>query len=90
MTVDGFEQSVRPMHCPECDSARIMRDHESAEIVCMNCGFVIESKIADRGPEWRAFYWFCLLGRTNKYDMRGCRMLSTADVTLMMGDSDIA
>ena len=55
MTVDSFEQSVRPMHCPECDSARIMRDHESAEIVCMNCGFVIESKIADRGPEWRAF-----------------------------------
>jgi transcription initiation factor TFIIB len=32
-----------------------MRDHESAEIVCMTCGFVIESKIADRGPEWRAF-----------------------------------
>lgn len=41
--------------CPECTSNRIMRDYESAEIVCMNCGFVVDSKIADRGPEWRAF-----------------------------------
>jgi len=32
-----------------------MRDYECAEIVCMNCGFVIASKLADRGPEWRAF-----------------------------------
>lgn len=41
--------------CPECGSARIMRDPDAAEIVCMNCGFVIEAKMADRGPEWRAF-----------------------------------
>jgi transcription initiation factor TFIIB len=26
-----------------------------AEIVCMDCGMVVASKIADRGPEWRAF-----------------------------------
>jgi len=32
-----------------------MRDYECAEIVCMDCGFVIAAKIADRGPEWRAF-----------------------------------
>jgi len=32
-----------------------MRDYECAEIVCMDCGFVVDSKIADRGPEWRAF-----------------------------------
>jgi len=32
-----------------------MRDYENAEIVCMECGFVIATKIADRGPEWRAF-----------------------------------
>jgi len=32
-----------------------MRDHEYAEIVCMNCGFVIAAKLTDRGPEWRAF-----------------------------------
>jgi len=41
--------------CPECDSTRFMRDYECAEVVCMDCGFVITAKIADRGPEWRAF-----------------------------------
>jgi len=32
-----------------------MRDYENAEIVCMNCGYVIVMKLADQGPEWRAF-----------------------------------
>ncbi len=32
-----------------------MRDYRNAEIVCTDCGFVIATKIADRGPEWRAF-----------------------------------
>jgi transcription initiation factor TFIIB len=32
-----------------------MRDYETAELICMDCGIVIASKIADRGPEWRAF-----------------------------------
>ncbi len=41
--------------CPECGSTRLMRDYENAEIVCMDCGVVIAAKIADRGPEWRAF-----------------------------------
>jgi len=41
--------------CPECGSTRLMRDYECAEIVCMDCGFVVAAKIADRGPEWRAF-----------------------------------
>jgi len=41
--------------CPECGSTRLMRDYDCAEIVCMDCGFVIATKLADRGPEWRAF-----------------------------------
>jgi transcription initiation factor TFIIB len=32
-----------------------MRDQESGEVVCTNCGFVVDTKLADRGPEWRAF-----------------------------------
>ncbi len=46
---------VKVRQCPECGSTRLMRDYESAEIVCMTCGIVVEAKIADRGPEWRAF-----------------------------------
>jgi len=48
-------ESGRVQACPECGSTRLMRDYETAEIVCMDCGIVVASKIADRGPEWRAF-----------------------------------
>lgn len=46
---------VKVQQCSECGSTRIMRDSEFAEIVCMDCGFVLATKLADRGPEWRAF-----------------------------------
>jgi len=32
-----------------------MRDYDLAEIVCMSCGYVIDEKIADTRPEWRAY-----------------------------------
>jgi transcription initiation factor TFIIB len=32
-----------------------MKDQESAEIVCMDCGYVVVAKLTDQGPEWRAF-----------------------------------
>ena len=48
-------QPVKIQQCSECGSIRLMRDHENAEIVCMDCGFVVATKLADRGPEWRAF-----------------------------------
>lgn len=47
--------SFKVQSCPECGSIRLMRDYECAEVVCMDCGIVIAAKIADRGPEWRAF-----------------------------------
>jgi transcription initiation factor TFIIB len=48
-------EPAKTQTCPECHSTRLMRDYENAELVCMNCGFVLAAKIADRGPEWRAF-----------------------------------
>ena len=41
--------------CPECGSSNLMRDYDIAEIVCIDCGYVIDEKIANTGPEWRAF-----------------------------------
>jgi len=41
--------------CPECGASRLMNDTDQGELVCMNCGYVIDDKIADLGPEWRAF-----------------------------------
>ncbi len=41
--------------CPECQSTSLARDYERAEIICNACGLVVDEKIVDTGPEWRAF-----------------------------------
>jgi len=41
--------------CPECGNTKLVRDYARAEIICINCGVVIRSRIIDNGPEWRAF-----------------------------------
>jgi transcription initiation factor TFIIB len=41
--------------CPICSSLRITKDYSRAEIVCEQCGFVIDAELIDHGPEWRAF-----------------------------------
>ena len=41
--------------CPECGGNRFIKDYETAEVVCISCGYVIEDKLEDTGPEWRAF-----------------------------------
>ncbi len=45
----------RVTHCPSCGSSDIVFDNERGELVCNNCGLVIEENITDTGPEWRAF-----------------------------------
>jgi len=55
MKKEEAPQPLKVQQCPECGSTRLMRDYECAEIVCMNCGFVVAAKLTDRGPEWRAF-----------------------------------
>ncbi|MBA3044270.1 transcription initiation factor IIB [archaeon] len=41
--------------CPECNSAHLIRDYERGELVCDECGLVINEGFIDQGPEWRAF-----------------------------------
>ncbi len=41
--------------CPECGSTHLVRDYERGELVCMDCGLVIDESYIDQGPEWRAF-----------------------------------
>ncbi len=41
--------------CPECGSTHLVRDYERGELVCEDCGLVIDENIIDQGPEWRAF-----------------------------------
>jgi len=47
-----IEETVK---CPECGSIYLGRDHSRAELVCKNCGLVIDEDLIDYGPEWRAF-----------------------------------
>ncbi len=41
--------------CPECGSVKLIYDEHKGEIVCANCGLVIEEKMIDMGQEWRQF-----------------------------------
>jgi transcription initiation factor TFIIB len=41
--------------CPECGSTHLSKDYSRAELVCRNCGLVLDENIIDHGPEWRAF-----------------------------------
>ncbi len=43
------------IRCPECGSTHIIRDYERGELICEDCGFVIDDNFIDQGPEWRAF-----------------------------------
>ena len=48
-------KSLSVERCPECGGTSLVHDQSSAEVVCTNCGFVVTTKLPDRGPEWRAF-----------------------------------
>lgn len=41
--------------CPECQSPHLVRDYERAEVICEDCGLVLDDRMIDEGPEWRAF-----------------------------------
>ncbi|RLF39481.1 MAG: transcription initiation factor IIB [Thermoplasmata archaeon] len=41
--------------CPECGSTNLNLDYARGELVCEDCGLVIDENFIDQGPEWRAF-----------------------------------
>ncbi len=41
--------------CPECNGTHIVRDYDRGELVCEDCGLVLDDHFIDQGPEWRAF-----------------------------------
>ncbi len=49
---ENIEEITR---CPECSSTQLVRDYERGELICNNCGIVIDESYIDQGPEWRAF-----------------------------------
>jgi transcription initiation factor TFIIB len=43
------------IYCGECNSSKLLRDSESGELACQDCGLVVSSTLINQGPEWRAF-----------------------------------
>jgi len=56
LTDDKNRQKIEEIaKCPECGSTHIRKDYSRAELVCNDCGLVIDEDLIDHGPEWRAF-----------------------------------
>ncbi|MBI5389804.1 transcription initiation factor IIB [Candidatus Woesearchaeota archaeon] len=41
--------------CPECDSINLFLNKEKGEVICKDCGLVVEDKLVDFEQEWREF-----------------------------------
>ena len=41
--------------CPDCGGTRLVEDHANGDVVCRECGLVVESHIIDERSEWRTF-----------------------------------
>ncbi|PSP86215.1 transcription initiation factor IIB 3, partial [Halobacteriales archaeon QS_1_68_17] len=41
--------------CPECDSENVIKSSDRGELICDDCGLILEEENIDHGPEWRAF-----------------------------------
>ncbi len=41
--------------CPICGGTVFIRDYDRGETTCKKCGYVIDERMIDLGPEWRAF-----------------------------------
>ena len=52
---EGERESVGENECPECDAGGLVKNADGSELVCEECGLVVEEGQIDLGPEWRAF-----------------------------------
>ena len=41
--------------CSDCGSRALTRDETRGEVVCDDCGLVLEDNVIDQGAEWRVF-----------------------------------
>jgi transcription initiation factor TFIIB len=49
------EKTEEVLACPECGATHLVRDYARGELVCEDCGLVLDEQLIDMGPEWRAF-----------------------------------
>jgi transcription initiation factor TFIIB len=49
------EEEEEILECKNCGSNDIVADENRGELICEKCGYVLETRLIDEGPEWRAF-----------------------------------
>ncbi|EHK00977.1 transcription initiation factor IIB, partial [Candidatus Haloredivivus sp. G17] len=49
------EEGDTVLTCPECGSQRFEEDSAKGELICIECGFVMDEDRIDESAEWRAF-----------------------------------
>ncbi|MDO8057066.1 MAG: transcription initiation factor IIB [Candidatus Hermodarchaeota archaeon] len=49
------DQTESVTGCTDCGNTEVIRDPIRGEVICTNCGLVLDSHMMDHGPEWRAF-----------------------------------
>jgi len=49
------EEGDTVLTCPECGSQRFEEDSAKGELICIECGMVIDEDRIDESAEWRAF-----------------------------------
>src|SRR2546425_5251792 len=50
-----IEEAEEITRCPECNSGHLSFDYERGELICEECGLVLDDQMIDQGPEWRGF-----------------------------------
>ncbi len=53
--VELMTESGETYTCPVCGSDKFVFDNERGEVVCIQCGTIVEDRLLDLGPDWRAF-----------------------------------
>ena len=52
MVNDLIEDTVK---CTECASRNLVKDENRGELICQDCGLVLEDNVIDQGAEWGVF-----------------------------------
>jgi len=52
---DTQEFQIQKDKCPECGGINTIHDYDTGEIICKECGLVIQDELMNKGPEWRAY-----------------------------------
>ena len=51
MPTKKIEEAEEVTRCPECNSGHLAHDYERGELICEECGLVLNDQMIDQGPE---------------------------------------